>query len=132
MRSTVDFADATERGDAAGVHGGAPGWPLGVARIITGWLWATQLIWKLPPNFGCVEPHRVVAETGGGLCDWVGREIAYPNPFFPWFASLLQATVAPNLGFFGWLIFLAEVFIAVSLFFGIVARLGGLVGVLMA
>jgi hypothetical protein len=32
--------------------GGAPGWPLGIARIVIGLLWFQQLLWKLPPDFG--------------------------------------------------------------------------------
>ena len=107
MQAVANLPYAAEIEREGSVTGTAPGWPLGLARIVTGWLWATQLMWKMPPTFGCVEPYRVAAETGGGLCDWVGREIAYPNPYFPWFADLLAAVVAPNLGVAGWLIWLA-------------------------
>jgi thiosulfate dehydrogenase [quinone] large subunit len=106
--------------------GTAPGWPLGLARIVVGWLWATQLMWKMPPLFGCGPELRVGLD--GGLCDWVGREIANPNPYFPWYADFLQAVVVPNFVLFGWMVWLLEAFIFVSLFFGIFARLGGLAG----
>jgi thiosulfate dehydrogenase [quinone] large subunit len=106
----------------------APGWPLGVARIITGWLWASQLGWKMPPLFGCGPDLRVGLD--GGLCDWVGREIAYP--LIPAYASFLNAVVVPNFALFGWLVFFAEAFVAVSLLFGIFTRLGGLIGALQA
>ena len=118
------MADA-EQGIAAGT---APGWPLGVARIIVGWLWATQLMWKLPPLFGCGPELRVGLD--GGLCDWVGREIAYP--LLPAYKTFLEAVVVPNFAFFGWMVWLLEAFIVVSLFFGILARLGGLAGAVQA
>jgi hypothetical protein len=108
--------------------GTAPGWPLGVARIVVGWLWATQLMWKMPPLFGCGPDLRVGLD--GGLCDWVGREIA--NPLFPWYRAFLEGIVVPNFALFGWLVWLTESFIFVSLFFGIFARLGGLAGTLQA
>jgi thiosulfate dehydrogenase [quinone] large subunit len=110
------------------ISGLAPGWPLGLARIMTGWLWYTQLGWKMPPLFGCGPDLRVGLD--GGLCDWVGREIA--NPLFPWYADFLNAVVVPNFALFGWLVWLAEAFVTVSLVFGIFARLGGLVGALQA
>ena len=110
--------------------GTVPGWPLGIARIIVGWLWATQLMWKMPPLFGCGPQLRIGLD--GGLCDWLGREIANPNPYFPWYADFLQAVIVPNFAFFGWLVWLTEAFIFVSLFFGIFARLGGLAGTVQA
>ncbi len=116
-----------ERATTAGT---APGWPLGVARIVVGWLWATQLMWKMPPLFGCGPALRIGVD--GGLCDWVGREIANPNPYFPWYADFLQTVVVPHFAFFGWLVWFTEAFIFVSLFFGIVARLGGLAGTIQA
>ena len=118
--------EARARAEHAMLRGTAPGWPLGLARIIVGWLWATQLSWKMPPLFGCGPELRVGLD--GGLCDWVGREIANPNPYFPWYAALLQALVVPNFVFFGWMVWLLEAFLFVSLFFGIFARLGGLLG----
>jgi hypothetical protein len=110
------------------VSGTVPGWPLGVARILVGWLWGTQLMWKMPPLFGCGPDLRIGLD--GGLCDWVGREIA--NPLFPAYRAFLEAVVVPNFTLFGWLVWLAEAFIFVSLFFGVLTRLGGLVGALQA
>src|SRR4051812_32674885 len=106
----------------------APGWPVGLARIITGWLWASQLGWKVPPLFGCGPDLRVGLD--GGLCDWVGREIAHP--LIPPYADFLNALVVPHFALFGWMVFFAEAFVAVSLLFGILTRLGGLVGTLQA
>jgi len=98
----------------------APGWPLGVARIIIGVLWFQQLLWKLPPDFGCVP------SGDQGLCDWIGREIA--NPLIPLYADFLKAIVLPNLSILGWFIWLTEAAIAVSLLLGLLTRLGGLLG----
>jgi thiosulfate dehydrogenase (quinone) large subunit len=121
---------ATPRSEpsARAVSWWAPGWPLGLARIITGWLWASQLSWKMPPLFGCGPDLRVGLD--GGLCDWVGREIAYP--LIPAYADFLNAVVVPHFALFGWAVWFAEAFVAVSLLFGVFTRLGGLVGTLQA
>jgi thiosulfate dehydrogenase [quinone] large subunit len=97
---------------------------LGVARILIGVLWFQQLLWKLPPDFGC-GPAR-----DQGLCDWIGREIG--QPMIPLYADFLAAVVQPNLGVLGWFIWLMEAAIFASLFFGLLGRLGGLLGFLQA
>jgi hypothetical protein len=101
-----------------------PGWPLGVLRIIIGFLWFQQLLWKLPPTFGCL-PDRPT-----GLCDWIGREIA--QPIIPLYADFLRTIVLPNLAVFGWFIWLGEAAVAASLLLGLLTRLGGTLGSLMA
>jgi uncharacterized membrane protein YphA (DoxX/SURF4 family) len=101
-----------------------PGWPLGVARILIGYLWFTQLLWKLPPDFGCT-PAR-----DQGLCDWIQREI--DSPMVPLYAEFLRGFVQPNLGVLGWLIWGLEATIAVSLLLGLLTRLGGALGFLQA
>src|SRR6266542_6062034 len=97
-----------------------PGWPLGIARIVIGFLWFQQLLWKLPPDFGCGPAGDQ------GLCDWMQREIA--NPLIPAYAIFVRDLVLPNLGVLGWLVWLTEAAIAVSLLFGVLTRLGGLLG----
>ena len=128
VASQMDRVQAMTKAEQAVAAGTAPGWPLGLARIVVGWLWATQLMWKMPPLFGCGPELRIGLD--GGLCDWVGREIA--NPLFPWYARFLEAVVVPNFALFGWLVWLLEAFVFVSLFFGLFARLGGLLGTLQA
>jgi thiosulfate dehydrogenase [quinone] large subunit len=103
--------------------GQAPGWPLGALRIIIGVLWLQQILWKLPPTFGC-QPDRPA-----GLCDWIGREIA--QPLVPLYAEFLKAIVLPNLAIFGWFIVLGETFVGLSLLLGLLTRLGGVLGFLM-
>ena len=97
-----------------------PGWPLGLARIAIGFLWFQQLLWKLPPDFGC-GPAR-----DQGLCDWMQREIA--SPLIPAYAVFVRDLVLPNLAVLGWLVWLTEAAIAVSLLLGLLTRLGGLLG----
>lgn len=106
---------------------------LTVARIIIGVLWLTQAAWKLPPSFGC--PPDFAASTDfahrtTGLCDWTGLMGAFS--IFPPHQWLMQNFIIPNLSWVGWLIFLGEVFLGVSLIFGLFTRLGGLLGFLMA
>jgi len=98
---------------------------LGLVRSAIGYLWFTQTLWKLPPRFGC-DPGKGVGDGNGGLCDWVGKEIAYPQ--FGFYRDFLTGVIAPNLGALGWLIWLGEAVTAVLLIFGVLTRLGGLLG----
>ncbi len=98
---------------------------LGLVRIAIGYLWFTQARWKTPPSFGC-DPGKAVGEGNGGLCDWVGREIAYPQ--YGFYKDFLTGVIAPNLSTLGWLIWLGEAATAILLIFGVLTRLGGLLG----
>jgi hypothetical protein len=129
-----------------------------LVRIGLAYLFFTQLWWKAPPTFGCTSDFRFTTGTpaqlqrSSGLCDWIGIEAVYstvPRPFFVanidnrgapeiaidlgWAASLngafIESVVKPNIAWFGYLIWLAEAFIFVSLFFGLLSRLGGLVAI---
>jgi len=98
---------------------------LGLVRIAIGYLWYTQTLWKLPPSFGC-DAGKGVGDGNGGLCDWVGKEIAYPQ--YGFYKDFLTGVVAPHLGTLGWLIWIGEATAAVLLVFGVLTRLGGLLG----
>ena len=98
---------------------------LGLVRIAIGYLWFTQTLWKLPPRFGC-DPGKSVGVGNGGLCDWVGKEIAYPQ--YAFYKNFLTGVVAPNLGTLGWLIWLGEALTMILLVFGVLTRLGGFLG----
>jgi hypothetical protein len=95
---------------------------------------------------------RPAANGSTGLCYWIGVEAVYasqPRPLLVadlryaggptwqidiaplarlngWF---IEAVVKPNIAWFGYLIFGAEAFIALSLFLGLFTRLGGLVAI---
>lgn len=129
---------------------------LGVGRIVIGLLWFSQLLWKLPPTFGC-NPDFKFSTRGNftaGLCDWVGREAAYAGtlrvfnldlhllglPNFSinisflsqLYGGFLNGFVLPNFSWFSWMIFGLELFITVTVLFGIFARLGALAGTAQA
>jgi hypothetical protein len=128
-----------------------------VGRLGLAYLFFTQLFWKLPPAFGCGEgfAFTAVAEDGSaakgeGLCHWLGVQSVWstrdrsllvtdlnndgsPDIQAPlgWAVALngsfVESVVRPNIGLFGWLVFLAEAFIVVSMLFGLLTRLGALV-----
>jgi uncharacterized membrane protein YphA (DoxX/SURF4 family) len=104
-----------------------------LSRLIIGYLWFTQLLWKLPPTFGCPADFAVstsLTARTSGLCDWTGlMAIASKLPLHKAFVANI---IIPNIRLLGWGIFLMEAFLAVSLVFGLFTRLGGLVGFVQA
>ena len=106
---------------------------LAVARVVVGILWLTQAAWKVPPSFGCPPDFAAsidYAQRTSGLCDWTGLMAAYS--IFPPHGWFVRTIMVPNLSWMGWGVFLLEVFLAVSLIFGLFTRLGGILGLLMA
>ena len=104
-----------------------------ISRLTIGYLWYTQLLWKLPPQFGCPPDFAVTTNIHArtsGLCDWVGIMTLYSK--LPLQASLVKTFVVPNMAWMGWLIWLMEAAVAVSLILGLFTRLGGLAGLLQA
>ncbi len=130
-----------------------------LGRLALGWLFFTQLWWKVPPTFGCPTDFAfTTGQAGGvlkrtsGLCDWIGIEAvwaSHPHPLFVadlssihgprlfvdlgFLAGLngvfIQNVVQPNIRWFGYAVWGMEAFIFVSLFFGLFSRLGGLVAI---
>jgi uncharacterized membrane protein YphA (DoxX/SURF4 family) len=133
-----------------------------IARMALGYLFLTQLFWKMPPSFGCppdfsfttgaVQDGRLRLQRTSGLCDWIGIESVYanqPRPFLVldatpiggprlslglgWLALLngafIDNVVIPGIPVMGWLIWLAEAFVVISLILGLFTRLGGLVAI---
>ncbi len=119
---------------------------IAIASIGLGYLFFTQLWWKLPPEFGCRENF-----TRGGLCIFIERSAADagagdkllkaniiesksgPELSVPigW-ATQLNATfieniVQPNIRWFGYVIWGTEAFIFLSMCLGFFSRLGALV-----
>ena len=87
-------------------------WALGLTRIVTGYMWYTQTLWKQPPNWG----------GPGGLRYWVELSGQYADP---WYRSFVNGVVLPHFELFAPTVWLTETVIAVSLVFGIFGRLGG-------
>lgn len=129
---------------------------LGIGRIVVGLLWFSQLLWKLPPTFGCPPDFRFSTrdQATSGLCDWIGREATYAgnlhvfnldlhllggsgfsfdlSPISALYGAFLHGFVLPNFSWMAWLIFAMELFITISILFGLLARLGAIVGTLQA
>jgi hypothetical protein len=104
-----------------------------ISRATVGILWFAQLFWKLPPTFGCPSNFAVTTDISArstGLCDWVGLMTLYSR--WPLQASLVKSLVIPNMIWMGWIIFLMEAFVAVSLILGFMTRLGGVAALLQA
>ena len=127
-----------------------------IGRLGLAFLFFSQLFWKVPPHFGCGQEFAFTGLNAegqivrtSGLCDWLGVEAVYAVRERSFFITdfnndgaaeialslaplvrlngiFVENVVMPNISWFGWLIFLAEAFIAVSLFFGIFSRLGAL------
>ena len=91
------------------------------------------------------------ANGSGGLCYWLGLETVYADqvrrvlvtdmrpaglprisititPVAQANAAFLENVVKPNIAFVGWLLWLAEFWVFVSMLLGFLTRLGGLVG----
>ena len=101
----------------------APLWPLGLVRVIYGYLWWQQSKWKVPSDdFG--------RKSGGGLWYWVQQEIQYPT--LSAYRDFLVNVLIPHWTFFGWMTLLTETFIAVTLILGLGTRLGSFVAIGMA
>jgi thiosulfate dehydrogenase (quinone) large subunit len=101
---------------------------LALVRGALGAIWYHETLWKLPwNNYGCRPTFEL---KGGGLCDWVGREIA--NPPFGLYHSFLVNLIGPNIRLVGFGVWLAETTVAALLFLGLLTRLGGLLGTLQA
>lgn len=130
-----------------------------IARVALGYLFFTQLFWKLPPRFGCPADFAVTSGTPaaltrtGGLCDWIGIEAVWSSESRPWLATnldnqggpdlfvpldwaarlngaILQGFIEPNIAWLGWLLWLVEAAVAVSLILGLFSRLGAILALL--
>jgi hypothetical protein len=99
-----------ERGDKK-----SAGWVLGAARVVVGYMWYEQTLWKMPPNWG-------------GLRFWVEQSGRYATP---WYRAFVNGVVLPHFNLFAPQVWLAETVIAATLFFGLFGRLGGVLCFLM-
>ena len=98
----------------------APLWPLGLARILYGYLWWQQSAWKVPSDdFG--------RKSGGGLWYWFQQGIQHPT--LTAYKDFQLHIVIPHWTFFGWMTLCTETFIAVTLILGLGTRLGSLVAI---
>ncbi|MFN8484278.1 MAG: hypothetical protein U0768_14670 [Anaerolineae bacterium] len=107
------------------------GWFFALTRIIIGYMWFNQTLWKMPPTFGCAANFAFTTDIDhptSGLCDFIGRQATY-GAIEP-YKAFLTGFVMPNIQLVGWGVYFMELAIAISLIFGILTRLGGLLGAL--
>ena len=121
---------------------------IAVASIGLGYLFFTQLWWKVPPEFGCRDDF-----TKGGLCFFIEEESAIasdPNKLLKadiigsnpgselsvpigWATQLngffIDTVVKPNIRWFGYVIWGTEAFIFLSMCLGFFSRLGALAAI---
>jgi len=100
------------------------GLTLAVARVAMGWLWLSNLSWKLPPTFNC-EPGE-----GDGLCYWMGEMVEHS--IVPPHASFVENVALPNYEVFGYLVVGMELLTGVLLVLGLLTRFAALLGALQA
>jgi uncharacterized membrane protein YphA (DoxX/SURF4 family) len=93
---------------------------LGIAilRFIVACMWWQQSLWKIPPHWDW------------GLIHWMEEMVAHASTELQ--SALVRDLVLPNIAFFGPLVYLIEVAIAVSLILGVFTRAGAALGALMA
>lgn len=104
-----------------------------VARLIIGYLWITQLGWKMPPSFGCPPDFAVstsLSARTSGLCDWTGLMAVYSK--VPAQAAFIKSVLIPNISWLGWGVWFLELIVAGSLVLGLFSRFGALLGILQA
>ncbi len=125
---------------------------IAVASIGLGYLFFTQLWWKLPPEFACSEDFQFEGENASGLCFWIGTQEYYSEeprvllqsditsgsgPEVGVSIGLVQrlngafidSVIQPNIRWFGWVFWGMEAFIFLSLVLGFLSRLGALVAI---
>lgn len=90
---------------------------LALLRFLVGVMWWQQSLWKVPPNYG-------------GLIYWMKQMVAHAA--IPAQGDFVGNVLIPNIAIVGPLVYAGEVAVAVSLMLGLLSRLGGLVGLLMA
>lgn len=93
---------------------------LTAGRIALGVYWLWEQHWKLPPEFGVHDARGLMFSFQSSI----------DHPTIGLYRTFLQDVVVPNFYVFGWLVFLGETFIGLSLTLGLFARLGGLLGTL--
>lgn len=104
-------------------------------------------------DFTTAGPSGELVRTSG-LCDWLGLESVFAtrerrflvvpgeegrtlfsiglDPLVKLNGLFVDRVVQPNVGFFGWAVFLAETFVAVTLLLGLVTRAGALVSLFLS
>ena len=91
-------------------------------RIALGAYWLWEQHWKLPPDFGVHDPRGLMFSCQSSI----------EHPTLDLYRTFLQTVVVPNFYLFGWLVFLAETTIGLSLTLGVFTRAGAALGTLQS
>ncbi|MBI4636438.1 MAG: hypothetical protein HY727_08825 [Candidatus Rokubacteria bacterium] len=98
-----------------------PGLGLALFRMMFGLLYLDMALQKAP--WIVHEGHRF-----GWLYGWLGQEVKHPT--FGLYGAFLEQVVIPNFDLFGYLTFLTELALGLSLLLGLFTVAGGLGGAL--
>jgi thiosulfate dehydrogenase (quinone) large subunit len=102
-----------------------PSWgdrALAVGRIALGAYWLWEQHWKLPPEFGIHDARGLMFSFQSSI----------EHPTLGVYRTFLQDVVVPNFYLFGWLVFVSETMIGLSLTLGLLTRVGGVLGTLQS
>jgi thiosulfate dehydrogenase (quinone) large subunit len=102
-----------------------PSWSdraLAVGRIAVGAYWLWEQHWKLPPEFGIHDARGLMFSFQSSI----------EHPTLGVYRTFLQDVVVPNFYLFGWLVFVSETMIGLSLTLGLLTRAGGVLGTLQS
>jgi len=99
-----------------------PGLSIGLLRIMFGILWLDAALQKAP---WVINPQGT---RFGWLSNWIWQEMQHPT--FGFYKAFLEHIVWPNLTFFGYMSFVTEMALGLSLLFGVCTVLSGIGGAL--
>ena len=92
------------------------------ARILLGVLWLANLTWKLPPDFGRDDPKGLLYNF----------QLASAHAVVAPLRRLAEDVLIPHFTLFGWMVFVVELAIGLSLLLGLWTRVGALLGVVQS
>ena len=95
---------------------------LPVGRIALGAYWLWEQHWKLPPEFGVHDPRGLMFSFQSSI----------EHPTLGLYRTFLLDLVVPNFYLFGWLVFVSETMIGLSLTLGLLTRAGAVLGSLQS
>jgi len=99
-----------------------PGLSVGLLRIMFGILWLDAALQKAP---WVINPQ---GQRFGWLSNWIWQEMQYPT--LGVYKTFLENVVWPNFTFFGYMSFVVEMALGLSLLLGVCTVLSGLGGAL--
>lgn len=105
-----------KRGFAEGFLSGVG---LTCVRVTFGYFWLSRVMASSAPTFGCPD---------AGFC--LALDQAIHSPLSAIYGTLLEIVVQPHAVVFAWVSTLFEIGAGLSLFFGILTRLGALIGLI--